>query len=590
VTATEGAPALEGTDTVGAGSSRPAPAGPTASSRAPRLTTVLGLASKEASLLTRSLLLLTGLLAGAATIWILIDSAEPLWWNVAWKIGFGQLILGMAVLIAAQLAAGRPRRNGMAELYLSLPATAGTRTLGQLAGLVGAVPASLLLIVATALTVQLIGAVGVPSVTVLAGGLLLVIAAGAVGIAIGMRFPHPLAGVLGALALLLSSGTSHLGSGGGVWLLPWEWTQDDLSSLPGPLAGYPPVGAHVLEIAGIAALAAALALVAAVGRARAWARTWLTTMAVLAAAVICLAGTLQLRPVPAADVNHLVAEATDPASVQRCTTSNTVRYCLYPDFGALLPSLEAPVNGVLARVPVRPARPLTISQVATLSLDSTLTHGQQKSLVSRWEAELQRGQVSASLASAIYLPVGGWPAFGGRLTDAHFEVALATADWAVHIPLITISGQPCVPLDQAREAIAIWLAILAAHPPAGELQAGLPQGNTGVMVHNSLVPTWTYPGESNGQVDQLLAGPPQTTEAGYLLARAMTGLPEQKVARVLTASWTTWLRPGATDAQFAAALGIRMPTVHVPQIPGGGGHVVAVTSGPGSGPSPVCTS
>jgi len=246
MTAAEGGPALRG-----AAAAAPADHGDEARiparSTAPRLRTVLGLARVEAFLLVRSLLVLAGLLAGGAVVWVLFGPTEPFWWNAAWRIGFGQLVLGMAVLVAAQLAAGRARRDSMADLYVSFPATAGTRTVAHLAGLVGAAPASLLLIGAAAAVAQVRGAIGAPGITVLAGGVLLVIAAGAAGIAIGTRFPHPLAGVLGALVLFLSSATSQLGSGGGIWLLPWEWTQDQLGSLPGPLAGYPPVGAHVLE-------------------------------------------------------------------------------------------------------------------------------------------------------------------------------------------------------------------------------------------------------------------------------------------------------------------------------------------------------
>ena len=268
MTPTGGGPAVRG-----ASPGVPAGAGDrsrvTARSRARRLRVVLGLARVEASLLVRSLLVLAGLLAGGAVVWVVFGSAEPLWWNAAWRIGFGQLVLGMSVLAAAQLAAGRPRRDGMADLYASFPATAGTRSAAHLAGLVGAAPASLLLIAAAAVVVQVRGAIGAPSITVLAGGLLLVVAAGAAGIAIGTRFPHPLAGVLGALVLFLSSATSHLGSGGSIWLLPWEWTQDQLGSLPGPLAGYPPAGAHVLELAGLAVLAGLVALAVTVGRARA---------------------------------------------------------------------------------------------------------------------------------------------------------------------------------------------------------------------------------------------------------------------------------------------------------------------------------
>jgi hypothetical protein len=529
-------------------------------------------------------------------VWVRFGPAEPLWWNAAWRIGAGQLVLGMAVLVAAQLAAGRARRDGMADLYASFPAAAGTRTLAQLAGLVGAAPASLLLIGAAVAAVQVRGAIGAPSGPVLAGGLLLVIAAGAAGIAIGTRFPHPLAGVLGALVLFLSSGTSHTATGSGIWLLPWEWTQDQLGSLPGPLAGYPPAGAHGLELAGIAVLAAVVALTVTAGRARA--RGALAAAGILALAVICLAGVSQLRPIPTAELNHLVAAAADPASVQDCTTARQVRYCLYPGFGRDLPSVQAPVDGVLAHLPARPAQPLTVRQVLSPSLlDSTLTQGHQKRQVSRWQAQLLRAPGSTATASAIYLPAGLWPAGGGRLADAHFDVALAAAEWAVRLPL-QAAGRPggpvflpCVPLDQAREAIAIWLAILATRPPASELADGLGgletgRGFQGVEVRNTLVPTWAYPGWGANYVTP--AGVPQTTAAGYLLASAMTSLPEQEVAHVLKSGWATWLNWHTTDAKLAAALGIRMPAVPVPPAPAPG--MTTAQPGPGGAPqSPVCT-
>lgn len=584
-------PALDGAD-AGETAGRDGQPGVAEPIRAPRLRTVLGLARVEASLLARSMLVLAGLLAGGATIWILIGPAEPLWWNVAWKIGFGQLVLGMAVLIAAHLAAGRPRRNAMADLYASFPATAGTRTAGHLAGLAAAVPASMVLVGAAALAVQLRGAIGAPDITVLAGGLLLVIAAGAAGIAIAARFGHPLAGVLGALSLFLSSGTSHTASGGGIWLLPWEWTQDQLSHLPGPLAGYPPAAAHGLELAGVAVLAAAIALAASVSRARPWLRGGLTTAGILSLAVICAAGALQLRPVPTADLNRLVTEAADPASVQSCTTANQVRYCLYPGFGSLLPSLEAPVSGVLAHLPARPARPLTVRQSTSVSLDTTFTHGHPAWQVSRWAAQLRRAPGNTNMASAIDVPVGSWPAAGGQLADAHFDLALSAAEWAVRIPSQAVGSPgsqvflPCVPLGQAREAIAIWLAILATRPPASELQAGLPgRGYTGVEVRNIFVPTWSYPGSGASYVTP--AGAPQLTTAGYLLASAMTGLSRQKVTHVLAGAWGRWLNWRTTDAQLAAALGIRMPSISALVPPAS-----ISTGGPGpvSGPqNPLCT-
>ncbi len=599
MTAAGGGPALQGEGT-GALAAPGGGAGVAVRPAAGRLRMVLGLAMIEAWLLVRSALVLAGLLAGGVVIWSLIHPAEPLWWNASWQIGGGQLILALAVLVAAQLAAGRAARDALADLYASFPAPASTRTLAHLAGLAGAVPASLLLLGAAAAVVQARGAIGAPSIPVLAGGLLLVIAAGAAGIAIGTRFPHPLAGLLGALVLFLTSATTHLTSGGGIWLLPWTILQNQLGSLPGPLAGYPPAGPHALELAGIALLAGVVALAATARRARGW----LATAGVMALAVICLAGALQLRPIPAAELNHLVTEVADPASVQRCTTANQVRYCLYPGFGRELPSLEAPVNGVLAHLPARPGQPLTVRQVAPLSLpDATLTHGHPQRLVSRWDAQVRRAPGNVAAASGIDLPVGAWPAAGAGLTDAHFNVALAAAEWAVRIPpqaTGSINSRfflPCVPLGQAREAIAIWLAILAARPPATELQDGLPvvksgQGFAGAEVRNTFVPLWTFPGGDAGQVDP--SGPePATTAAGYLLARAMTSLAPQKVSQVLKSAWPTWMNWHTTDAQLAAALGLRMPSVPLPPFLRPGfkpppGATIARQPGP-QPQAPLCT-
>jgi hypothetical protein len=358
----------------------------------------------------------------------------------------------------------------------------------------------------------------------------------------------------------------------------------------------------VLELAGLAAAAGIAALAVTISRTRA--RGGLAAAGILAVAVICVAGALQLRPIPTADLNHLVTEAADPASVPRCTTASQVRYCLYPGFGRQLPSLQAPVSGVLAHLPARPGHPLTVRQVMSLYLpDSTLTHGHPQRQASQWQAQLQQAPGSAATASAIYLPVGSWPAAGARLADAQFNVALAAAEWAVRIPpqaTGSINGRfflPCVPLGQAREAIAIWLAILAAHPPAGELQDGLrgPGGTIGTMgaeVRNTFVPTWNYPGSNAGYITP--PGVPQTTAAGYLLAHAMTSLPQQQVAHVLTSAWATWLNWHTTDARLAAALGIRMPSVPIPPFlrpgfkPGPGATIVQ--PGPGSGPqNPLCT-
>src|SRR5258707_15871056 len=68
---------------------------------------------------------------------------------------------------------------------------------------------------------------------------------------------------------------------------------------------------------------------------------------------------------------------------------------------------------------------------------AALTHGHPKQQVSQWNAQMLRAPGTGAAASAIYLPVGLWPAAGARLAAAHFDVALATALWAGHFPPLT---------------------------------------------------------------------------------------------------------------------------------------------------------
>jgi hypothetical protein len=587
----------------GAGAAGPpghhAPAGLTARSQTSRLRTVLALGRVEALLLLRNRLVLAGVLASGVVIWVFLRSAQPLWWDADWEIGEGLLVLAMAVLAAAQLAAGRARRDAMTDLYASFPTTAGTRTVAHLAGLAGVAPASLLLIAVATVGVQLLSPIGTPSIAVLAGGLLLVIAAGAAGIAIGTRFSHPLAGMIGALVPALASVQYQRFPGADTWLLPWPLESNgagQLDHLPGPLAGYPPAAAHAAELAGLALLAGIVALAVTIRRGRARVRAGLAAAGAVAVTVTCLAGAGQLRPIPTADLNRLVAEAARPASVQRCTSVSQVRYCLYAGFGRDLPSLEAPVDEVLAHLPARPGQPLTVRQVLTLFLsDPVLTHGHPAQQIAHWAAQLQHAQPGVSdiaPASGIYLPVGSWPDTGGQLAAARFDLALAAAEWAVHLAgtagIVSSNGFQCLPVGQAREAVAIWLAILATHPSASQLQGGLPASGHlfGMQVGNVIVPTWNYPGVGNGYVTPP-GGGPQLTAAGYLLASAMTRLPEQRVAHVLAGAWGRWLSWRTSDAQLAAALGIPMPSgPAITPFPSRG----VVAPGPGPGPrSPVCT-
>jgi hypothetical protein len=520
-------------------------------------------------------------------MWLITYRSQPLWWSNDWRIGYGQTVISLTVLIAAQLASARSRRDGLQELYESFPTSTGQRTLAHLFGVLGAAPAAILLIGVAAAAFTLQGALGTPSLATLIGGILLVLAAGAIGVAIGTRFPHPLAGVLGAFGWLLPFSQSNRFNSAIPWLFPWV-KPAQLSELPRRLPGYPPALAHALELAAIVVLAGVVAL--AVTSAARRHRVGLLVAAAAGLAAIVAACVVQLQPIPTRDIDHVVSAAANTGAAQHCTTSDasghTVGYCLYQAFGSLLPNLQRPVNGVLSLVPGQPARALTISQTSGLDVgDPTLTHGHSSRQITAWRAELQSAPANLPSSSAIYVNLAAWPSGGHQQSVARFDLALGAAEWAVGLP--TNTGPPtgllptqCVPLNQAREAIAIWLAAHATHLPTAQFQGR--NGSYSVApVDGTAVVVWTYPGEISGY----FASPgPQTTADGYLLAQAMTKLPTARVLGLLMSNWDSWISPHATDTELAAALGITMPAV---RLVGPRGQVITPLAPPGS--QPQCT-
>jgi hypothetical protein len=549
-----------------------------------RARSVLGLARIEALQLGRSLLVLTGLLLGGITLWFITYRSQPMWWINDWRIGYGQTVLSLTVLMAAQLATARSRRDGLHQLYQSFPTSTGQRTLAHLIGVLGALPAALILVGAAAGAFVLQHVLGTPNPAALTGGVLLVVAAGTIGVAIGTRFPHPLAGVLGAFVWLLPFSQSNRFNSAISWLFPWV-KPAQLNELPRRLGGYPPAFAHAIELTAIVLLAGAVALaIAAAARQH---RVALLGVAAAALAATVAACVLQLQPIPTRDVDLAISETASSPSAQHCTATDTgghnISYCLDPEFGPLLRNLHGPVNSVLSQVPGQTAGVLTISQTGGPNVDDpTLTHGHSSQQVTAWRAQLQSAPANLPSSSAIYVDLGAWPASGQGRSVARFDLALGVAEWAVGLSTNTgthpgLQPTQCVPLNQAREAIAIWLAAHATYLPSAQFQGR--NGSYSVApVDGAAVVVWNYPGEFSNY----FASPgAQTTADGYLLAQAITKLPTAQVTAMLTADWENWISPDATDTQLAAALGITMPTVH---LVGPSGQPITPLPPPGSQP------
>ena len=263
-------PALHGTAAARAGR-----AGGSLAAAQPRLRIVLGLARIEAALMVRGVLVLGGLLAGllAAWAWFLAEPVQLMWWWVDWRIGGAQLVLAMTVLAAAQLTAGRARRDAMADLY-----------------------ASMVLLGADAVLVQSHGIIGAPEHHG-AGGWR---GTGDRGRSGRDRDRHPVPASAGWPYRCPGAVPPDLDKPPGprvghladlVGSLP-----DQLGWLPSRWPGFPPASARAAELAGVAMLAGVLALAVTARRARA--RGGLAITGIASVAVIFVTGRCNRCPSP----------------------------------------------------------------------------------------------------------------------------------------------------------------------------------------------------------------------------------------------------------------------------------------------------
>jgi hypothetical protein len=547
---------------------------------------------RESWWLARNPLVLAGLAVSAWLIWLnnriadlpvsLYGVGQPgFWWAADVSIAACLLAAAGGVLIASQLAADRARRDGMEQLYASYPTSAAVRRSAQLLSVTGPVVLAAVLAAGAVVWLDREGTLGAPRLWVLGAGLLLIVLAGSLGVALGSWFRHPLAGILTVLVLGLTeidlvlsiSNPVHL-PGGIAWLFPWSAPGSLLNSLPGVTVPYPPP-AHVAELAGLIVLAVVGSLWPVLARRR--------VAAVLAAAgvaVTCWSGWLEAGPVSSAVLGTMGREVMQPADFEQCQLVGGVRYCYYPAFGPLVRQWAVPVHGVLARLP-RVARPaLTVRQVWDLDFF-------MPPLLSPTGLTSNGGPAPTSLSTAVgnfqqalsadpsLIPASGVPPVytdaswgtGNSLGAAQFALAVSTAEWATGLPTTgrsvsynyaiagggSTSGNDvlaCVPVGQARQSIALWLA--AGATPA--TRSAFPRAGTAgpAQVGKHWVATVAEPG--SGPSVGLTA-----TAQGAALAAEMLRLPDRTVEAVLSARWQYWLSPQATTAELATALRLRLP-------------------------------
>jgi hypothetical protein len=559
------------------------------------VTVVLLTARAEAARLCRSPLVLAGLGIAAALIWWNSRTAVPLWW--VWDVQIGSTLLAVAgaVLVAAQLAAGRVRRDGAQQLYASYPTPAAARISAHLLGLAGPLLLAAALAGAAAGWLSAQGPAGTPRLAVLAQGLLLVALGGAIGVALGSWLPNPMAGILTVIVLGAAEADLLLPSydvpvrlpGGTAWLFPW--TQPFVANwLPGPTSAIPPA-AHLTWLAALTFLAVTAAFWRAVPR-RLTGLTGLTGLTALATAV-CVAlagwsGWAQTRPVPLSVQDSILHQEANPAQAQRCTSQQRVRYCAYPAFGPDVARWATVVNGVLGRLPSRPAAVLTVRQVVDSGfgpsdvgyLPATMARDRQFRALEGEFGHFLQGQsanphlVPGSGVPPVYVDIN-WGA-GSAIGPYQLSLAMQAAWWVAGLPTTwqrsvwyscgpecNAEGQvSCLAVGQAREPIALWLAGSATPATRPAFLAGLLYTPGVSKVGGALISS--YPGAQVSGYQPAL----QFTGQGAALAEAMLRLPQGRVEAALAARWPGWLSPRATDAQLTAALGIPLPAAPPPQM------------------------
>lgn len=162
--------------------------------------TVLALACIEGRRLARHPFVLAAAVipVGAFLQYLLDDSQVDA--SYEWSLMVPFLPLAAAVLVAVNLAALRSRRDGVEDLYRSLPAPASARTAGHFVSVAWAVAAAALLVT---MLVPIFLSKGNPlpgfSLAVTTPGL--VAMCGTLGLALARWLPHPVAATVGVVAV-----------------------------------------------------------------------------------------------------------------------------------------------------------------------------------------------------------------------------------------------------------------------------------------------------------------------------------------------------------------------------------------------------
>ncbi|WP_309062552.1 ABC transporter permease [Streptomyces sp.] len=423
------------------------------------------------------------------------------------------MLVGLAVLVCADLAVLRSARHGTEEHYALLVVAPWRRTVAHA---LSVVPAALLtaVCVAAQFTWEALkpGAVGHGSPAELLVGPLTVLLFGLFGVLLARLVRSVFAAPLLVVCLLFTSvlGTGPDGADGLSWLSPVV-AGGSATTLPSDLLGRPAAW-HALYLAGAALCAAFLAVLVAGGRGRA-VRAGLA----LSLALAVTGGVLQARgAAPSPELTAARERASvNPEKEQTCVTRGRSTYCAFPEW---VPRADD-WAGVVDRVQ---------------SLAGGPAHDRRLLVRQRIEARygLESDAAIPASATAHQVTVGtGWG--GNRVPE--FSSAVAAV-------LVTGSERATEGLCDGRMVTVMWLALSWQDDPMDALRR--------VRLDDSV---------SGSAVVLSPTEPMSMTEGQTDVVRRLLERPGDGVAEKVKEHWAELTSPGVTTARAAELLGVAGP-------------------------------
>lgn len=495
---------------------------------------VLALGRVEGWKLARHPILLAGAGLTGLVIWVAGTGSVASMARDDHVIPFFLFPFAGLTIVAVGSAVLRGRRDGVEELYASLPASRESRTGAHLLAVAWAVAWSAVLVGALLGYLYAVGGFGTPHPGELLTVLVLVACAGAVGVTATRLVPSVAATVVAVVLMGVLQGLTAHFSGSTTTRTAWfaPWVEDGEFFGPGLWVRRP--WSHLVYLIGLGMFAAVLGFL----RHRVDRRTIASLLASLI--VIAAGGLAQSRPFTDGDYERMVALVERGATL--CDARSDVRYCVFEGNGPLIEHWRPAVEGVLARVPARvAARPLVVSQ----RIPAGALHYVPPALKARFHPD------TPSSPPDVWQPDGGvhpGPAWCGG--SCALALAAQAGAWAVGLPLDPRGVHPD-PYDvydasgEARAVVALWLGASATP----ETRATFPRR----VRFDPTVEEGARPGEP-----VLMTGCEGVTETGtefgmadVLLARALLGLPDDHVTRVLHANWDRLVDPRTSSSALA---------------------------------------